>query len=237
MRIIPAIDLLNGKCVRLSMGNYDESKVYNDNPVEVAINFENKGIKYLHIVDLDGAKQGKLINFEIIKKITSNTNLKIDFGGGIREEETIIKLFDIGVDSLTLGSIAVKKPNFAIEMVKKYGSDKIILGADLKNDKPSFEGWQKEKDINGLEFIGFYMRNGFKKIICTDISRDGMMIGPSYDLYRRIINYFPCVELVASGGISNLEDLKELKKIGMFGAIIGKALYEGAIKLEDLNAL
>lgn len=236
MRIIPAIDIINGKCVRLTKGDYTTQKTYNENPVEVARSFEDAGIKYLHLVDLDGAKSSSIINHKVLESIASQTNLIIDFGGGVKSDTDIQKAFDYGASQITVGSIAIKNSNKVGEWLSQYGSDKIILGADCNNRKIAVNGWLQESDTDVLEFIQGYQKKGIKTVICTDIAKDGMQQGPSVNLYKEIIGSTN-INLIASGGITNIQDLFDMKAIGCEGAIIGKALYEGKIELKELSKL
>ena len=235
MRIIPAIDIIDGKCVRLSKGDYDTKKIYNENPVEVAKEFEDFGIQYLHLVDLDGAIAKKIINQKVIENISKNTNLIIDFGGGIRSEEDLQKAFDSGAKKVTLGSVAVVNPELCLAWLEKFGAEKLILGADCLDRKIKTSGWLENSETDVVDFIKEYQKKGFKEVVCTDISKDGMLQGPSTALYQEILEN-STIELVASGGISNIEDVQKIKKIGCAGTIIGKAIYEGRISLEDLRS-
>ena len=235
MKIIPAIDIIDGKCVRLSKGDYDTKKIYNENPVEVAKEFEDFGIQYLHLVDLDGAKAKKIINQKVIENIAKNTNLIIDFGGGIRSEEDLQKAFDSGAKKVTLGSIAVVYPELCLVWLEKFGAEKLILGADCLDRKIKTSGWLENSETDVVDFIKEYQKKGFKEVVCTDISKDGMLQGPSTALYQEIIEN-STIELIASGGISNIEDVQKMKEIGCAGTIIGKAIYEGRISLEDLRS-
>lgn len=234
MKIIPAIDIIDGKCVRLSKGDYDTKKIYNENPVEVAKEFEDFGIKYLHLVDLDGAKAKKIINEKVIENIANKTNLIIDFGGGIRSEEDLQKAFDSGASKVTLGSVAVVNPELCLKWLEKFGAEKMILGADCLDRKIKTSGWLEGSETDVVEFIKEYQKKGFREVVCTDISKDGMLQGPSTHLYQEIIQSSD-IDLIASGGISNLEDVIEMKKIGCAGTIIGKAIYEGKISLNELK--
>ena len=236
MRIIPAIDIIDGKCVRLSKGDYDTKKIYNENPVEVAKEFEDFGIQYLHLVDLDGAKAKKIINQKVIENIAKNTNLTIDFGGGIRSEEDLQKAFDSGAKKVTLGSIAVVNPELCLAWLEKFGAEKLILGADCLDRKIKTSGWLENSETDVVDFIKEYQKKGFKEVVCTDISKDGMLQGPSTALYQEIIEN-STIELIASGGISNIEDVQKMKEIGCAGTIIGKAIYEGRISLEQLSKI
>ena len=235
MRIIPAIDIIDGKCVRLSKGDYETKKIYNENPVEVAKEFEDFGIQYLHLVDLDGAKAKKIINQKVIENIAKNTNLIVDFGGGIRSEEDLQKVFDSGAKKVTLGSIAVVNPELCLAWLEKFGAEKLILGADCLDRKIKTSGWLENSETDVVDFIKEYQKKGFKEVVCTDISKDGMLQGPSTALYQEIIEN-STIELIASGGISNIEDVQKMKEIGCAGTIIGKAIYEGRISLEDLRS-
>jgi phosphoribosylformimino-5-aminoimidazole carboxamide ribotide isomerase len=234
MRIIPAIDIIDGKCVRLTQGDYAQKKIYNENPLEVARRFEDAGIEYLHLVDLDGAKAGKVVNWGVIESITSNTKLAIDFGGGIKTDDEIRKLFDAGVKQVNLGSIAVKQPELVTTWIKKYSAAKIILSADVKNELVSISGWTENSAIDITDFIVDHVKHGIKYVTCTDISTDGMLQGPNINLYSKLLKTFSGINLIASGGVSSLEDLNKLKEIHVDGVIIGKAIYEGRIKLEEL---
>ena len=234
MRIIPAIDIIDGKCVRLTQGDYNQKKIYNENPLEVAKEFENAGLKFLHLVDLDGAKAGKVVNWKVVESICKETNLDVDFGGGIKTEQQLKQLFDCGVKQVNLGSIAVKDPKIVTEWIKKFTSEKIILSADVKNEMIAISGWQESAAIPITTFLNDYVKNGIEYVTCTDISVDGMLTGPSIDLYKKILINFPQLNLIASGGVSSLDDLQELKQIGVGGVIVGKAIYEGRIKLEAL---
>lgn len=237
MRIIPAIDIIEGKCVRLTQGDYSKKKIYNENPIDVAKEFEDSGLRYLHVVDLDGAKAGKVVNWNVVESICKNTNLVVDFGGGIKTEDQIKQLFDTGVEQVNLGSIAVKDPKKVTEWISRFGSDKIILSADVKNEMIAISGWQENASIQITTFLRDYVQNGIEFVTCTDIGVDGMLTGPNVELYKNILLSFPQLHLVASGGVSNLEDLRELKQIGADGVIVGKAIYEGKIRLGELVKL
>jgi phosphoribosylformimino-5-aminoimidazole carboxamide ribotide isomerase len=236
MRIIAALDILGGKCVRLTRGDFSTMKIYNENPVEVAKEIENNGIKYLHIVDLDGAKNKMIINYKILERITSKTNLKIDFGGGIRSDQDLRIAFASGVRQVTAGSIAVTSPDIVFHWLSKYGNQKIILGADAINRKIVINGWQQRSNEDVVSFIKGFWSKGIKYTICTDVDRDGMMQGPAAGLYREILSSVK-VNLIASGGISTIKDIEEMNSAGCEGVIIGKALYEGKIKLRELREL
>ena len=236
MRIIPAIDIIDGKCVRLSKGDYETKKIYNENPVEVAKEFEDFGIQYLHLVDLDGAKAKKKNKQIVIENIAKNTNLIIDFGGGIRSEEDLQKAFDSGAKKVTLGSIAVVNPELCLAWLEKFGAEKLILGADCLDRKIKTSGWLENSEIDVVDFIKEYQKKGFREVVCTDISKDGMLQGPSTALYQEIIEN-STIELIDSGGISNIEDEQKKKESGCAGTIIGKAIYEGRISLEQLSKI
>lgn len=234
MRIIPAIDIINSACVRLTKGDYNTKIVYNDNPLEVAKQFEGIGIEHLHLVDLDGAKSSKIMNYKILAEIALKTNLKIDFGGGLKSDKDLKIAFENGANQITGGSIAVKSPEVFKSWIQKYGNDKIILGADCKNRKIATNGWLESSKIDVVEFINDYELDGIKYVICTDISKDGMLQGPSNALYKEILQKTK-VQLIASGGVSSIDDLKRLKDIGCEGAIVGKAIYENRISLKQLE--
>ena len=235
MRIIPAIDIIDGKCVRLSKGDYDTKKIYNVNPLEVAKSFENHGIQYLHLVDLDGAKSNKIVNHKILEQLASQTSLKIDFGGGLKSDADLKIAFESGANQITGGSIAVKNPNLFKEWIAKYGADKIILGADANNEKIAISGWLEDSKEDLIPFIQSYQSNGIQYVICTDIAKDGMLEGPSFDLYQKILSQTTNLKLIASGGISTFEELPKLDEMGCEGTIIGKAIYEGRITLKQLE--
>ncbi|MBW2938468.1 1-(5-phosphoribosyl)-5-[(5-phosphoribosylamino)methylideneamino]imidazole-4-carboxamide isomerase [Aureisphaera sp. CAU 1614] len=236
MRIIPAIDIIEGKCVRLSKGDYTTQKIYNENPLEVAKQFENAGIQYLHLVDLEGAKSKQIVNHKILEKLASQTQLKIDFGGGLKSDADVKMAFDCGASQITGGSIAVSKPDVFEQWIKTFGSEKIILGADCKNRKIATFGWLEKSTWDVLEFIQEYEEKGVQQVICTDIDKDGMLRGPSLNLYREILQKTK-VKLIASGGVSSIEDLEKLIGLGCDGAIVGKAIYEGKITLKQLKEL
>ena len=235
MRIIPAIDIINGECVRLSKGDYNQKTIYNSNVLDVAKNFEDNGIQFLHLVDLDGAKQNRIINYKILEQISTQTNLIIDFGGGLKSEEDIKIAFENGAKQVTLGSIAVKNPELFLKSLEKYGSEKIILGADARKEKIAVSGWLEESKMNIYDFIKEKTESGIQYVISTDIDKDGMLEGPSFDLYEKIIGENPNIKLIASGGITSASDLEKVKSIGCEGAIIGKALYENRITFKDLK--
>lgn len=236
MRIIPAIDIIDGKCVRLTKGDYTTSKIYNENPLEVALEFEANGIQNIHLVDLDGAKSKQIINYNILEKIASQTSLSVDFGGGIKSDNDIRVAFESGANQVTGGSIAVNNPFTFINWINKYGADKIILGADCLNRKIATQGWLESTELDVIDFIKNYTLKGINNVICTDISKDGMLQGPSIELYEEIITQSN-VNLIASGGISTISDLRKLSNLGCEGAILGKAIYEGYISLKELRTL
>lgn len=235
MKIIPAIDIIDGKCVRLSKGDYETKKIYNENPLEVAKEFERFGIRFLHLVDLDGAKSKHIVNQKVLENIAKETSLQIDFGGGLKTLQDIEIAFNSGAKQITIGSIAVQNPEFCFALIEKYGSEKIILGADCDDRKIKTSGWLEESNQDVIDFIIQYQEKGIRNVICTDISKDGMLEGPSTDLYQKILNQ-TSVRLVASGGISGIEDVYKMKEIGCNGTIIGKAIYEGRISLKQLEA-
>jgi len=235
MRIIPAIDIINGQCVRLTKGDYETKKVYNENPLEVAKAFEGSGIQYLHVVDLDGAKASHIVNYKVLETIASKTNLKIDFGGGLKSNEDLRIAFESGANQITGGSIAVKNPEVFQGWLTKFGADKIILGADCKDENIAISGWQEESNLKVIPFINDYQSIGIAYVICTDIAKDGMLKGPSFDLYERILNENSAIKLIASGGISQFDELPRLAEMGCEGVIVGKAIYENRISLKELE--
>lgn len=235
IRIIPAIDIIDGKCVRLSKGNFKTKIIYNDNPLDVAKSFEDHGIEYLHLVDLDGAKSSRIINYKVLEEIATKTTLKIDFGGGLKSDEDLKIAFECGANQITGGSIAVKKPNVFLSWIEKFGTDKIILGADVNNEKIAISGWLEESQENLIPFIQNYKSLGIQYVICTDINKDGMLEGPSFDLYRKIISQTNDLKLIASGGISEFDEIPKLAELGCEGVIIGKAIYEDRISLKQLE--
>ena len=234
MEIIPAIDLIGGKCVRLTQGDYDRKVEYNDDPVAVARQFEEAGIRRLHVVDLDGAKEKRLVNLDVVERLCAQTNLTIDFGGGIRRAEDVEAVLKAGVAQVTAGSIAAREPEKVVDWISHFGSDKIILGADVKGIHIAVHGWQEQSSWELFDFLEMYQSKGVEYVICTDVAKDGMMSGPATQLYRQIINQFPQLKLIASGGVSKEDDLHRLREAGVYGAIVGKAFYEGAISLEAL---
>ena len=234
MRIIPAIDIIDGKCVRLSKGDYSTQKTYNENPLEVAKAYENQGIEYLHLVDLDGAKSKHIVNHKVLETIATKTNLKIDFGGGLKSDEDLRIAFESGAKQITGGSIAVKDPDTFTSWIEHYGAEKIILGADVKGEYIATDGWLETSDQSLFDFLAHYQTKGIQHSICTDISKDGMLQGPSFDLYQKILSETE-VKLIASGGISQFDELLRLADMGCEGTIIGKAIYENRISLKQLE--
>lgn len=235
MRIIPAIDIIDGKCVRLTQGDYEQKKIYNENPLEVAKEFQDAGIQYLHVVDLDGAKAKSIVNWKTLETLANQTQLTIDFGGGIKKEEDLKVAFNSGAAQVTVGSAAAQDPESFFTWLKAYGADKIILGADAKDEKIAINGWQESTSKDLTAFLGDNHEQGAIYSVITDISKDGMLEGPATDLYARLMKEFPEMKLIASGGISGIEDLQPLKDIGMDGVIIGKAIYENRISLKQLE--
>ena len=235
MRLIPAIDLINGHCVRLTKGDYSTQKVYNENPLEVAKQLEAHGIQFLHLVDLDGAKNQHIVNYRILEQIATKTNLKIDFGGGLKSDEDLKIAFNSGANQITGGSIAVQNPAVFSRWLNDYGSDKIILGADVTNEKIAINGWQEESQESLIPFVNAYQKKGIEYVICTDISKDGMLQGPAFKLYETILSEVTGIKLIASGGISHIEELPKLAQMGCEGVIIGKAIYENRITLKQLE--
>lgn len=235
MRIIPAIDIIEGKCVRLSKGDYTTKKIYNENPLEVAKSFEDHGIQYLHVVDLDGAKSKHIVNHQVLEQIASKTSLKIDFGGGLKSDDDLRIAFESGASQVTGGSIAVRQPELFRKWLQKYGNEKIILGADCINRKIAVSGWTENSEDDVLDFIKAYEADGAKYVICTDISKDGMLAGPSFELYEELLQETETIKLIASGGISEFDELPKLQELGCEGVIIGKAIYENRITLKQLE--
>ena len=236
MEIIPAIDIIEGKCVRLTHGDYQQKKIYNKNPLEVALQFEDAGVKRLHLVDLDGAKAGTVKNWKVLETIAAKTSLIIDFGGGIKSETDVQIIFDSGAFFATVGSIAVKEEERFTDWLKIFGNGRFLLGADVKKEKITISGWQEQTDIWIYDFIQKYIDKGVEKMFCTDVSKDGALEGPSTELYKRIIEQFPSLHFIASGGVSSIEDVYQLEEIGCKGVIIGKAIYEGQIRLSQLKS-
>jgi phosphoribosylformimino-5-aminoimidazole carboxamide ribotide isomerase len=236
IQIIPAIDIIDGKCVRLEKGDYSTKKIYSEDPLEMAKTFESWGIKHLHLVDLDGAKAKRIMNAAVLNRITTKTNLIVDFGGGIRTENDIQIAFDNGARMITGGSIAIHDPEQFLKWLEKFGNEKIILGADHKNEKISLNGWQEESESGLFPFLGEFIQKGVSQVICTDIQKDGMLQGPSLVLYKRILDKWPEIKLIASGGVSCINDIYDLEKACVPAVIIGKAIYEKRISQKEIQA-
>lgn len=236
IELIPAIDIIDGKCVRLTKGDYGQKKVYNDDPVAQAKEFEKLGMKRLHVVDLDGAKAKHVVNVDVLRGITAAAGLKVDFGGGIKSDDDIEKAFAAGASLVTIGSIAVSQPDTFMRWLDRYGADKVILGADVRNGLVSINGWKEDTSEKLLPFLARYVKAGVKNVLCTEISRDGTLSGPSTDLYREVMEAFPGIHLIASGGVGRNEDIIELDEAGIPAVVFGKAWYEGKINLEELKA-
>jgi len=235
IEIIPAIDLIDGKCVRLSQGDYAQKTIYNENPLEVARMFADAGIRRLHLVDLDGAKAHHIVNHKVLETIASKTNLIIDFGGGLKTDDDLRIAFECGASMVTGGSIAVKNPEVFASWIEKFGGEKIILGADVKDEKIAVGGWIETTDIELMPFISNYLNKGISKVVCTDISKDGMLSGPAIDLYKKMLEQEPSMYLIASGGVSSMQDIEALIENNVPAVITGKAIYEGRIKLSELS--
>ncbi len=234
IELIPAIDLIDGKCVRLTKGEYDSKKIYNEDPVAQAREFEALGFKRLHVVDLDGAKSKHVVNDDVLRAITENTTLKVDFGGGIKTEADIEKVFDAGASMVTVGSVAVTEPDLFLGWLNKYGADRIILGADVRNGKVSINGWKEDSVEDLLPFLATYVEHGVKNVLCTEISKDGTLAGPAIELYKEIMKAYPKMHLIASGGVSSNQDIVNLDDEGIPAVVFGKAYYEGKIDLDNL---
>lgn len=234
IELVPAIDLIEGKCVRLTQGDYNTQKIYNEDPLEVAKQFEGNGIRRLHVVDLDGAREGHIVNYRILERLATRTSLIIDFGGGLKAEDDLEIAFESGAQKVTGGSIAVKQPETFTSWITKFGSERIILGADAKEKKIAISGWKEKTDMELIPFIESYYNKGITQVICTDIACDGMLQGPSVDLYQEILDAVPNLTLIASGGVSSVADIERLDEAGIPAVIFGKAIYEGRIKLKDL---
>jgi phosphoribosylformimino-5-aminoimidazole carboxamide ribotide isomerase len=235
MRIIPAIDIINGQCVRLSKGDYNTAKIYSNDPLEVAKSFQDHGVEYLHLVDLDGAKSQGIVNHKVLETLATKTNLKIDFGGGLKTDQDLKIAFESGAKQITGGSIAVKDPQRFLSWIKSYGAHKIILGADAANEKIAISGWLETSTEDLIPYVANYMTKGISDVICTDISKDGMLEGPSIDLYEKMIRELKDIKLIASGGVAKLQDLYNLSAVGCDGAIVGKAIYEDRISLKEIE--
>ena len=234
IELIPAIDIINGQCVRLTKGDYQQKTVYSDSPAEVAKGFEQIGFQRLHVVDLDGAKSKHIVNDAVLRSITETTGLTVDFGGGIKTDDDIRKAFDAGAAMVTVGSIAVQQPELCFEWLEKYGSERIILGADVRHGKISINGWKEDSDEDLLPFLRKYIDAGIRNVLCTEISKDGTLAGPAIELYRRIMQEYPELHLIASGGVSSIDDIKALDAAGIPAVVFGKAIYEGRIDLQKL---
>lgn len=234
IELIPAIDIIDGKCVRLTKGDYDTKKIYNEDPVSVAKEFEAHGIKRLHVVDLDGAQSKHIVNDKVLSRIAHETSLIIDFGGGIKTDEDVARAFDAGAHMITIGSIAVTDPERSMNWLHTHGSEHIILGADVRQGMISINGWKEDSQESLIPFLGRYLKEGIRNVLCTDISKDGMLQGPAIDLYREIMQHYPECHLIASGGVSSMEDIRALEAAGVPSVVFGKAIYEGKIKLEEL---
>lgn len=237
IQIIPAIDLIDGKCVRLTQGDYAQKKIYNENPLEVAKSFEDAGIQRLHLVDLDGAKQKRIINHKVLELLASKTNLHIDFGGGVQSDEMIEIAFNSGAKQVTGGSVAVKNPDLFEGWLQNYGGEKIILGADARDEKIAISGWEEATTTSVYDFVGNYIEKGAKYAISTDVAKDGLLEGPSFQLYKNLQDQFPSLQIIASGGVSVMDDILKLDEMNIFGVIVGKAIYEGRITLKQIADL
>lgn len=234
IELIPAIDIIDGKCVRLTKGDYNQKTVYNDSPADVARQFEDMGFKRLHVVDLDGAKSKHIVNDHVLKAITDATNLKVDFGGGLKTDDDLKKAFEAGASMVTIGSIAVTKPELFLSWLEQYGADKLILGADVRNGKISINGWKEDSAEELLPFLKQYVDHGVKNVLCTEISKDGTLQGPAIELYRQIMDAYPTLHLIASGGVGSTDDIRNLNESGIPAVVFGKAFYEGKINIEEL---
>lgn len=234
IELIPAIDIIGGQCVRLTKGDYDTKKVYNEDPVSVAKEFEQYGIKRLHVVDLDGARSKHIVNDAVLRRITAETNLVVDFGGGIKTDEDIEKAIDAGASMVTIGSIAVTDPERSFEWIHRYGAERIVLGADVRNGKISINGWKEDSEEDLIPFLKKYLDEGVRNVLCTEISKDGMLQGPAIELYKEVMKAYPTCHLIASGGVSSKQDIEDLEKAGIPAVVFGKAIYEGRIKLSEL---
>lgn len=236
MLIIPAIDIIDGKCVRLTKGDYDTKKIYHENPVDAAKEFESGGITHLHLVDLDGAKKSEVVNWKVLENIASKTNLHIDFSGGIKTIQAAQQAFDLGAAQITVGSLAAKNPKEFVDWIWQFGEEKLILGADVIKDKIAIHGWQESSTKDIYSYLDYYFEEGIDYVLCTDVSKDGMLEGPSFELYSNILEEYEELKLIASGGVSSIDDLQKLKEMGCYAAIVGKAFYEGRITLKELSS-
>lgn len=237
MEIVPAIDIIDGKCVRLSKGDYNAQKTYSDSPLDVALRFQDAGIKRLHLVDLDGARSKHIVNYPVLEAITNHTDLTVDFGGGIKSTSDLETALGCGAAMVTVGSTAVTDPDLMQKWIEDFGQEHIILGADARDGKISVNGWKEDSVLTLSDFIREYMNKGITQVLCTDINRDGMLQGPAVELYRSLLREFPGIKLIASGGVSSVQDLMDLKEAGLPAAIVGKAYYEGRITLDQLSKL
>lgn len=235
IQLIPAIDVINGKCVRLTQGDYKQVKQYYENPLDIALLLEDHGVKRLHLVDLDGAREKRIINYKVLETLASKTSLHIDFGGGLQSDKDLEIAFECGAKQITGGSIAVKNKLLFTEWIKKYSGDKIILGADTKEKKIAVSGWQETSEVHLFDLVEEYLEKGIKYCISTDVDKDGMLEGPSIDLYKELKDRFPSLHIIASGGVSSLADIEKLEEIGIYGVVVGKAIYEGKISLKELQ--
>ena len=235
MILVPAIDIINGQCVRLTKGDYDTKKVYNESPVEVAKAFEGAGLTHVHVVDLDGARAKHIVNAKVLEQIATQTSLQVDFGGGIKSETDLQTAFDCGASQVTLGSIAVSEPELVLEWLEKFGAEQLILGADAKNRRIATHGWEQDSGLDVIDFIKDYAQKGFKYVLCTDVAKDGMLAGPSLELYYEILEQLPELSLVASGGVTTMDDIYQCAELGCTAAIIGKAIYENKLSLKELE--
>ena len=234
MRIVPAIDIIEGKCVRLTQGDFKKLKIYNDDPIDVALEFQKSGLKCLHLVDLEGAREGKVVNWNVIRKLKVGTKLVIDFGGGVYSDEDVEQLLALGISRINIGSLAVKDSTKLIGWFKKFGAEKFILSADVSNETVMINGWKDSSPINLFDLVEQYQQHGLEYLTCTDIASDGMLLGPNFTLYEKLKSRFPTLDITASGGITSIDDIRKLKSLSLDGAIIGKALYEQKITITDL---
>lgn len=235
IELVPAIDIIGGKCVRLTKGDYNNKTIYKESPVDMAARFESLGYSRLHVVDLDGAKSKHVVNIETLRKITEKTRLKVDFGGGVKSDDDIKKVFDNGASMVTVGSVAVTHKKMFTDWLNCFGADRIILGADVRNGRISINGWKEDTEEDIVSFLKYYVMAGVKNVLCTDISKDGTLSGPAVSLYKTILSSFPTINLIASGGVSCVEDIKKLDKEGLHSVVFGKAIYEGRINIETLK--
>lgn len=235
MILVPAIDIINGQCVRLTKGDYDTKKVYNESPVEVAKAFEGAGLTHVHVVDLDGARAKHIVNAKVLEQIATQTSLQVDFGGGIKSETDLQTAFDCGASQVTLGSIAVSEPELVLEWLEKFGAEQLILGADAKNRRIATHGWEQDSGLDVIDFVKDYAQKGFEYVLCTDVAKDGMLAGPSLELYYEILEQLPELSLIASGGVTTMDDIYQCAELGCTAAIIGKAIYENKLSLKELE--